>query len=47
MLTCQDCGKKSEDVYETFCPFAADVDNDPTVAITVCEDCYQQRADNV
>lgn len=46
MLECQDCGKKDETVIETFCPYARDV-NDEDVEITVCEDCYGERAADI
>lgn len=41
-LKCQDCGLEKDDVKETICPFAADV-NGTTVPIVVCGDCYKER----
>lgn len=46
LLRCQDCGKSKDDVKDTFCPYASDVD-DKAVPITVCTDCYNNRADDI
>jgi len=41
-LTCQDCGKKKEDVKETVCPF----DEEKLVKetkVVLCDTCYHER----
>lgn len=42
-LTCQDCQSASADVTDTICPYASEI-NGTKLAITVCSDCYHQRA---
>jgi len=44
---CDDCGQVKPDVSTTFCPYAADVNNNPNVEITVCGDCYRERANDI
>jgi hypothetical protein len=46
MLRCQDCEQIREDVTETICPYNADVNN-TVIKILVCDNCYQQRADDI
>lgn len=46
LLRCQDCGKSKDDVRDRFCPYAADV-YEKEVPITVCIDCYNNRADDI
>jgi len=43
MLECEDCGKISEDVERTNCPYAREI-HDENKEITVCEDCKHERA---
>jgi hypothetical protein len=42
-LQCEDCGMYSKKVWNTFCPYAQDI-NDISVPITVCPDCFEERA---
>jgi hypothetical protein len=44
-LTCEDCGV-SEGVDTTRCPYAYEID-DEEIIVDLCEDCYQQRAEDV
>jgi hypothetical protein len=43
-LECEDCGAKSADVTEGFCPFASEVHN-KRVPVTLCRGCYKKRND--
>lgn len=42
-LRCDDCEECKEDVEDTFCPYTAEI-YDKEVPITVCGDCYKERA---
>lgn len=46
METCQDCGIENETVTQTTCPFAEEIHGD-IIVITVCNDCHQQRCDDI
>lgn len=46
-LKCESCGSTESDVVETTCPYAADVNNDPTVPAVLCPSCYQGRCDDI
>ena len=46
MLTCQDCGIKSEEVEETVCPYAEDIYGE-IIEVRLCQDCYDQRCDDI
>jgi hypothetical protein len=41
-LKCDDCEKEDETVQDTFCPFAADINNEEVQA-NLCPDCYHER----
>jgi len=45
-LVCQNCGKVGPDVTEGCDPYAADVEG-RDVPVVWCEDCYQERADDI
>ena len=45
-LTCDNCGKCGETVEETICPFAYEV-YDESIEMTLCQDCWQNRADDI
>ena len=45
-LQCQDCGKQDETVERGICPYENIVCN-TKLPITICEDCYQNRLDEV
>jgi len=45
-LECEDCGRKDETVQETICPYNAEI-NDIEVPMNLCDDCYQDRADDI
>lgn len=42
VLVCDDCGTK-EGVRETTCPYASEIGN-KEIEITVCDNCYRERA---
>jgi hypothetical protein len=46
MLQCEDCGKYKLDVKKTICPYAEEVD-DKIEDICVCNDCWEERSDNI
>jgi hypothetical protein len=41
-LTCDDCGKTCDDVVETLCPYAEEI-NGTEVECKLCPDCYHER----
>lgn len=43
LLVCDDCHNAKPDVKQTFCPYSADVHNDPSVECQLCDDCYHER----
>jgi ABC-type dipeptide/oligopeptide/nickel transport system ATPase component len=45
-LYCQDCGKISEDVQETTCPYASEI-NGEIVEVVLCDQCYKNRSDDI
>lgn len=45
-LSCDDCGKEDEDVYETTCPYAEEI-NGQMLEICVCPECYAERCYDV
>ena len=46
MEMCEDCEKEKETVCERFCPLAEGLDNEE-VEVTLCDDCYQTRCDDI
>lgn len=42
-LKCDDCGKEKEDVTETVCPYALEI-NDEEYPMNLCTNCYHERA---
>lgn len=46
MNTCDDCGKQKEDVKLTTCPYAEEI-NDEIQECYLCDDCYQERANDI
>jgi hypothetical protein len=46
LLTCDDCGEKNETVKYTCCPFALEI-NGEDIPMNLCDDCHQQRADDI
>jgi len=42
MMKCDDCEKEKEDVKETTCPFAEEI-NYSTINCLLCDDCYHER----
>lgn len=45
-LVCDGCKQTKADVKATNCPFAADV-HDEVVPMNLCDDCWQERADDI
>lgn len=45
-LTCEGCGKSTEDVRLVEDPYSADVNN-TSVLRNLCNDCYTERADDI
>jgi hypothetical protein len=45
-LTCDECGIKSLDVWDTCCPFDEQVLNKKT-PVHLCENCYLDRQDQI
>ena len=45
-LTCEGCGKSTEDVMLVEDPYDADVNN-TSVLRNLCNDCYTKRADDI
>jgi hypothetical protein len=46
-LKCDDCGCIGGSTQATFCPYSADINNDPEVPANLCHSCYQQRCDDI
>ena len=45
-LTCQDCGTQDRTVRETHCPYAYEI-NDEEKEVTLCQDCYSNRCQEI
>ncbi len=45
-MECQDCNTTNETVEATCCPYEIVV-NEVAVPVKLCEDCYENRADEV
>lgn len=41
-MICDDCGEDKEDVKETACPYAEEID-DNIIECNLCDDCYHER----
>lgn len=41
-MNCDDCGEDKEDVKETTCPYAEEI-NDSIIECCLCDDCYHER----
>ncbi len=46
MLTCDDCGKTSEEVSLVTDPYSAEINNE-FIEMQLCDDCYQDRIDDI
>jgi hypothetical protein len=46
-LTCDDCGEAKPDVRLTNCPYCADIHNNPDVSAMLCDDCFQERCNDI
>jgi hypothetical protein len=46
MLKCEYCGKEDDTVRDRFDPYDYEI-NDIKREIVICDDCYQQRADDI
>ncbi len=45
-LHCQDCGKIGDDVEETICPYADEIDGE-VLEVVLCDQCYKNRSDDI
>ena len=45
-LVCDDCGKRSDDVKETYCPFDWEMYGEKN-EMKLCDECYFKRSDEV
>jgi hypothetical protein len=45
-MKCEDCGHEKPDVHKTTCPFADDVYGE-VVEVCLCDDCYQERVNDI
>ena len=45
-LHCQACGKIGDDVQETICPYADEI-NGEVLEVVLCDQCYQNRSDDI
>ena len=47
LLKCDYCGQKKEDVYERPDSYANDVNNEPDARHVACDQCDQDRRDDI
>ena len=45
-MECDDCGKRKPDVHHTTCPYSSEI-NETEIDITICNDCFSNRADDI
>ena len=45
-LKCDECGKTSEDVEDTFCPYDEEI-NGVKTPMKLCKDCYSASCDEI
>jgi hypothetical protein len=45
-MICDSCHKDKPDVRETVDQYASDINNE-TVEVNLCDDCYQDRCDDI
>jgi hypothetical protein len=43
---CDDCQERKEDVHETFCPYALEIENEE-IDMLLCDDCVDNRYQEV
>lgn len=41
-MKCDDCGKEKDDVRDTNCPYANEINNEE-IPCALCDDCYDER----
>jgi len=45
MPKCEDCGKESDNLTLTTCPYNWGIYNEEVI-VCICDDCYQKRAND-